>query len=190
MSSLNTTDTKLPSLNSRDTDASLQPVSGMSKQDKKTTLVSYTVDPDEDAYLPYQVSIATTLSPAGIQNLHVQNPSLALSILCLSETPYDAKDQRTLRKRGLPGWTGHDPTDKFKSRVEELVGHTDTTGLKLVDDKIIKSVCPDDEDRNQRGKYRLIEVHETDDLLFKLDPKLVDQTPEFRLDKPVVEYDT
>jgi len=190
MSSLSTRDTELPSLNSRDTDASVQSGSEMSKQDKKTILVSYTVDPDEDAYLPYQVSMATKISPAGIRNLHVQNPSLALSIVCLSETPYDAKDQRTLRKRKQPGWTGYDPTEIFKSRVEALVGHSNVTGLELVDDKDLKSACLEGGDRTQRGQYRLIKVDETEDLLYMLDPEAVSQTPEFRADKPFVPYDS
>jgi hypothetical protein len=176
----------MTSLNPRDTYAFLQPESAKSREEKKTILVSYSVDPEEDANVPYQVSLATTLSPAGVQNLHLQDPSLALSIVCLSETPYNAKDQQFLRKHNLPGWTGYDPTEIFKSRVEALVGHSNTTRLRLVDDKTLKSVCPDDEDNKQRGKYRLIEVDETEDLRFKLDPETVCRTPEFRLDKPVV----
>jgi len=180
----------MTSLNSRDTNATLEPGRARSKEDQKTILVSYSVNPEDDAFMPYRVSMATTISPAGIQNLHLHNPSLALSIICLSETQYAAKDQRLLQKNKLPGWTGYDPTDVFKSRVEALVGHSNMTGLRLVDDKTLKSICLEDEDRSQRGKYRLIKLEETEDLRFKLDSETVSQTPEFRLDKPLEQLDS
>jgi hypothetical protein len=194
MSSLNTRDTELPSLNSGDTDASLQPGSETSKKKKQPILVSYNVNPEatENADLPYRVSLATTLSKAGFQNLRAQNRSLALDIVCLSETPSVAKNQRTSRRNERPEWTGCDPTDMFKSRVEQLVGNTDATGLKLVDDKTLKSVCLDNEDGTKPGEYRPIKVEEIDKLLYKLhklDPKAVEQTPEFRADKTFVPKD-
>jgi hypothetical protein len=134
--------------------------------------------PDPEGGQPFKMRMVTQLTEDQVQQL---DTVAAAVVACLGESQYYFKDMSLSGHRGYSLWPSMDPTEAFKSRMEQLVGMADQ--VKSVDGLYLDSILVN-QYPNERNYREVVLPDEIENLVGRIPPEILSATLEFNPVRP------